>query len=126
MIEKEVEQLEKIKTDEEIRKYLFELTGEQYVMMQLCTSVLDENDPRRNVEGGNLFQLMPEINQTDDFFNWYCHVRKQHQFMETTERCFLYFLHYWLIWNVQGRPDFHEVFESEHGKPISKFKKNLI
>lgn len=49
------------------------------------------------------YQLMPERDALDEFFDWYCLERVDDQFFATKQDCVLNFLKYWHMWKGQWK-----------------------
>lgn len=53
---------------------------------------------------GPCWQVMPDAEEEQPFFDWYCYVFENDQFFENIHECVTTYLHYRNKWIGMGRP----------------------
>ncbi len=101
-------------SDKQISVFLFEILGNRYQVAHTDASYYHQADPENLVINNTLYQLMP-INAADPFFNWYCYVRREHQYYANRTECLQNFIKYYVRWISKGKPDWKREMAEEAG-----------
>jgi hypothetical protein len=90
----------KFNNTQEIEQYVCSKVGHK-VSVAVASSRKwdDENSP---IENGQFYQIMPDEEKGEDFFDWYCTKRPHNQFFEKPEDAALLYLKYYLDWKLNS------------------------